>query len=183
MAKGIKTTKEEIVDYWRGKIREEELNFDWGDALDVCWNCGQERSKGIEKCHIIAVSLKGKDQAKNFVLLCRSCHNQAPNCSSEDIMWDWIKANKTTTGFYETYFQEKATREYQRLYKKDFQEELLNLMERKNYEIEDLLIHIRNFYKTPKFTIHFCQGMTDSTRAGIFKMLLEYLKHRPIKKN
>jgi len=179
MKKSIKTSKEEIAEYWKGKIYETDLNFDWEDALDVCWNCGQERSKGIEKCHIIAASLKGKDKPENFVLLCRSCHNQAPNCSSKEIMWDWIKANRTVTGFYETYFQEQAVKEYQRLYEKSFQEEILTLMERKNYTIEDVIIHIRKFYKTPKFTIHFSQGMTESTRAGIFKMLLEYLKTRP----
>jgi hypothetical protein len=181
MKKIVKTSKEEIVDYWRGKVEEIYLNFDWSDALEVCWNCGQERSKGIERCHIIADSLKGKDKPENFILLCRSCHNQAPNCNSKQIMWDWIKANKTATGFYETYFQEQAVKEYKRLYKKNFEEELLDIMEKKNYTIEDTMIHIRKFYKTPKFTIHFCQGMTESTRAGIFKMLLEYLKYRPNK--
>lgn len=57
--KNIKTTKEEIINYWIQFEDECDLNFDWSEADIICWRCGYERR--LHRCHIIPDSLCGKD--------------------------------------------------------------------------------------------------------------------------
>jgi Zn finger protein HypA/HybF involved in hydrogenase expression len=111
-----KTTLKQIADYWinNNNIDETELNFDWSEAYTHCWNCGDnkysESTKTIklQRCHIVAHSLRGKDIPSNYVLLCKECHAEAPNTSSNEDMWDWIKSNYIPFSFYNTYVIRKA---------------------------------------------------------------------------
>jgi len=66
----IKTSIEEIVDYWKRHEDECGLSVDWAEAHERCWRCGCE--KNLERCHIIPDSLGGKDEPSNLVLLCKS---------------------------------------------------------------------------------------------------------------
>jgi hypothetical protein len=110
----IKTSIEEIANYWKknNTISETQLNFDWFDAHTHCWNCGDNKYSEsdrvrLERAHIIPESLGGDDIPSNYVLLCRECHRQAPNTCDKENMWDWIKDNKKSISFYDTYrFQE-----------------------------------------------------------------------------
>ena len=65
----IKTTKKEIIDYWKYKVDESDISVDWSDADVCCWRCGCE--KKLERCHIVPYSLGGEDKPSNFVLLCK----------------------------------------------------------------------------------------------------------------
>ena len=105
--RNIKTTKNQIAEYWEGIIDECELNFDWSDALEHCWNCGNT-TKRAERCHIIPHALGGEDTPSNYVLLCKDCHEDAPDITDPDAMWNWIKSNKNPWGMYDTYNAFKA---------------------------------------------------------------------------
>ena len=109
-----------IIDYWINQgIDELDLNFDWSDAHNHCWNCGCKNSdsrskKGmlLERCHIIPHSLGGANTPDNYVLLCKKCHSEAPNINNKTSMWDWIKSNRILFGYTGTY---KIMKAFQRL--------------------------------------------------------------------
>jgi hypothetical protein len=111
-----KTTIKHIADYWikNSNISELELNFDWADAHTHCWNCGDDRFRkshktpSLERCHIVPHSLGGSDSPDNYVLLCKDCHQEAPNTNNPNDMWDWIKSNYMPFSFYGTYSVRKA---------------------------------------------------------------------------
>ena len=100
-----KTKATQIANYWRAyaEICETELNFDWADAETHCWNCGIERKRGLERCHIIPHALGGLDKPDNYVLMCKDCHSEAPNTNCKDDMWDWIKSNRIDYSLYGVY--------------------------------------------------------------------------------
>lgn len=64
----MKTTIEEIVDYWSRYQDESGLTVDWSEANYLCWRCGQKRN--LQRCHIIPRSLNGLEDPSNLVLLC-----------------------------------------------------------------------------------------------------------------
>lgn len=113
--RNILTTKEQIVEYWWNNLpaEETELNFDWSDALEVCWNCG-DFTKHTQRCHIIPDMLGGKDVPSNYVLLCEDCHREAPDVHDAHEMWKWIKSNRTTTGLVGSYRMDKILKEFKR---------------------------------------------------------------------
>lgn len=105
--KPIRTTKEEIIDYWvRQGVDECDLSVDWAEADSHCWRCGCERN--LERCHIVPDSLGGKDEPSNLVLLCKRCHADGPNVADPEIMWDWIKSYKVA--FYDTFWSIQGRR-------------------------------------------------------------------------
>jgi len=107
---------EAILEYWSNQgISELELNFDWGDGFDHCWNCGNvnscsmaKRGYMLERCHIVPDALGGTNTPDNYVLLCKECHEEAPNITNKEAMWDWIKSNKVEFGFTGMYKIMKA---------------------------------------------------------------------------
>ena len=144
--RSIVTTKEQIVKYWWDNIPvdETELNFDWSDALEVCWNCG-DFTNHTQRCHIVPHMLGGKDEPCNYVLLCTDCHNEAPDVNCADDMWKWIKSNRTTTGLVGSYKMEKILREFQRRYGFDFIEagvKIPNVLEKLNVFMKDNVNHV-----------------------------------------
>lgn len=96
--KTLSVTKKEIIKYWQkqpDKPSELDLNFDWNEAHEhLCWNCGETSKTTIERCHIVPRQLGGEDVVSNLVLLCKRCHNEAPDTSNPENMWEWIKSNK-----------------------------------------------------------------------------------------
>lgn len=115
--KPIRTTKEEIIDYWvRQGVDECDLSVDWAEADSHCWRCGCERN--LERCHIVPDSLGGKDEPSNLVLLCKRCHADGPNVADPEIMWDWIKSYKVA--FYDTFWSIQGAAEYSLFTGKEF---------------------------------------------------------------
>lgn len=161
----IKTSKKDIVEYWEEKIDECGLSVDWSEAKERCWRCGYE--KRLQRCHIIPDSLGGKDEPSNLVLLCERCHIDAPNVESTTFMWDWIKANGTS--FYDTFWNIRAQKEYEFIYKKTFIDELKerDIISPRDFEI---------FWNLPigRSVNHFAHPWkNDSTNAGLLRMRLE----------
>lgn len=59
------------------------------------WN----KSKRLEKCHIIPACLGGTNTVENLVMMCRDCNMSNPETNSELYFWLWFKTRKTFTFF------------------------------------------------------------------------------------
>ena len=94
-------TPEEIRAYWMQRIDESDMGCDWSDALERCWRCSRQtkRAKAMQRCHIVPRSIGGEDIPSNYVMLCRWCHDAAPNVPDAAYMWQWIR--ETHEQFYD----------------------------------------------------------------------------------
>ena len=173
-----KTSISQIVDYWAPRIDECDLSVDWSEAEEYCWNCGSP--KDLTRCHIVARSLGGQDIPSNYVVLCRKCHEEAPNVDDPRIMWDWLIAHKTT--FYKTYFVEEGWREYEFIYKRSVNEELSYIAEQSPTQDLD---RFQEIFKAAisRSTTHWGQYTPNkATVAGPVRMaLLQYADECGIK--
>lgn len=174
--KAIKTTKEEIVNYWAGQVCEGILSVDFSEAHERCWRCGCKRN--LERCHIIPNSLGGEDKPENLVLLCKRCHLDNPNVADPEIMWDWLQAYSVP--FYDTFWTLQGMKEYEKIYGISFREELKNreVTEKERGELEELVK-----MQFDKVSVHYGDPYYNvATFAGIFRMVLkEYDSRHGIK--
>lgn len=165
--KSIKTTKEEIVNYWVKHIDESDLSVDFREADKRCWRCGCKRK--LQRCHIVPDSLGGKDEPSNLVLLCSRCHLDNPNVSDPDIMWDWLKSYKVP--FYDTFWKLQGFEEYKKIYGKSMEEEYRIRGITKN-NIEEIQEIFQSQLK--KASYHFGdRALNVATLAGIYRMTLK----------
>ena len=51
----------------------------------------------LQRCHIVPRSLGGANDASNVFLLCRECHDLAPNTSFPDVFFEWARAQSSHT--------------------------------------------------------------------------------------
>lgn len=133
----IKTSIEEIVNYWTQYVDESDLSIDFSEVHERCWRCGCKRN--LERCHIIPHSLGGKDEPSNLVLLCKRCHLDNPNVLDKEIMWDWLKAYRVP--FYDTFWNLQGMEEYKKIYSKSMQEEWKerNISNEESQELKEIL--------------------------------------------
>ncbi|MCW2994324.1 MAG: hypothetical protein JWQ18_1819 [Conexibacter sp.] len=103
----IQTKKAAIAQYWLDTDeglarlpRNEAANWD----LPACFACGFSGTDDddavaewklwnravLERCHLVPAALGGSDEPSNLVLLCRRCHQDAPNVADPTYMLDWI---------------------------------------------------------------------------------------------
>ncbi|WP_434294973.1 HNH endonuclease [Clostridium botulinum] len=164
----IKTSKNEIVDYWFSIVDECGLSVDASEAHERCWRCGCKKS--LERCHIVPDALGGEDKPSNLVLLCHRCHLDNPNVTDPEIMWDWLRAYGTT--FYDTFWAIQGIKEYEFIYNKSLEEEL------KARNIKD----INKFREVvaeqiEKTTFHYGHPYLNSARlAGVLRIALKNYK-------
>lgn len=111
LSRNISKKTPEIVQYWESIVYEGDLGTDWCDAHTRCWRCGYKSS--LDRCHIIPKSLGGSDGCDNLVLLCKSCHREAPNCPDSKYMWEWIK--QTKVDMYDTFWTIRTFDEFKRI--------------------------------------------------------------------
>jgi hypothetical protein len=104
-------SKAQIFDHWKDRFRAIGIFIDWGEPS--CWACGFhygtkydiKRSAAswskiyagwdkipLQRCHIVPRPLGGTDDASNLFLMCRECHDLAPNTSIPDIFFDWVRS-------------------------------------------------------------------------------------------
>jgi hypothetical protein len=95
MEKNINISIKDIALYWSEKGIPISIPVEYEDLDKCCWNCGEEKNKRIQRCHIVPKSLGGSNTADNFVLLCDYCHNLAPNINDDNQMWKWIEMNNS----------------------------------------------------------------------------------------
>jgi len=93
------------VSYWAARICESDIGVDWSDAMDRCWRCGRQ-TKSLQRCHVVAKQFGGKLVPENVVLLCRDCHDEAPDVTDASEVWRWIK--ETRPSYYGTLNAERA---------------------------------------------------------------------------
>lgn len=169
MTKEMKTSKEEICEYWFSRIDESDLSVDASEALERCWRCGSKRS--LERCHIIPRSLGGEDVPSNYVLLCKRCHLENPNVYDPEIMWDWLKAYKEN--YYDTFWINRALEEYEKIYKRKFKDDIAPFNQYLTDEVaKEFLDKEMDNYATH----HFGQAYLNSaTIAGLMRILIKKL--------
>ena len=167
MSKKIKTTHEEICEYWFSRIDESELSVDASEALERCWRCASKSS--LERCHIVPRSLGGEDIPSNFVLLCKRCHVENPNIADPEIMWDWLRAYKAD--FYDTFWSIRALEEYERIYQTKFEADILEFEEFVTPEEARAWIEEK---MQNSVTHHFGHPYLNvATMAGLLRMLVK----------
>jgi hypothetical protein len=105
--------KSQIFEYWKNRLEKLDFFVDWGEP--GCWACGFHydakydirRSNApwrdvlkcwdkvpLQRCHIIPRSLGGANRASNLFLMCRECHDLAPNTTSRKIFFDWARRQR-----------------------------------------------------------------------------------------
>lgn len=162
----IKTTKQQIADYWFSLVDESDLSLDASEAQERCWRCGCEGR--LEKCHIMPYSRGGMDVPSNLVLLCSRCHIDNPNIADSEIMWDWIRAYSTP--LYNTFWTLQGMKEYQFIYKRSIEQEL---EERQITDIKEFQQIVTE--QLEKTTYHFGHpNLNSATLAGVFKASLKH---------
>ena len=103
-------SKGDIFLYWKDHLGQIGIFIDWGepgcwacdfhydtkydikhenatiDELIACWN-----RIPLQRCHIVPKSLGGSDDVSNLFLMCRECHDLAPNTLYPDIFYHWVR--------------------------------------------------------------------------------------------
>jgi hypothetical protein len=108
--------KSEIVEHWKERLLELGFLAHWGRPR--CWACGfhyggkydtKRFDAGwdkilscwnkipLQRCHVIPKCLGGTDDAPNRFLMCRECHDLAPNTSIPEIFFEWAIAQDWDT--------------------------------------------------------------------------------------
>lgn len=170
----IKTSIEEIVNYWAKHEDECGLSVDWAEADHRCWRCGCK--KNLQRCHIVPDSIGGKDEASNLVLLCKRCHADGPNVKDPEIMWDWIRAYGVP--FYDTFWTILGNREYEFIYGHSVESDLKKIVEHSMNVVDEDVIQeiVKNEFSVAleKTGMHFGQPyFNTATVAGVYRMMLK----------
>jgi len=117
-------TVNRIVEYWRRQ--EVQIAVEWNEATDHCWRCGKhlirvssarhsEDPDFPHRAHIVPRALGGKDDASNLIVLCRSCHAQAPDVADKEFMWEWLRRSSLFSSRH-LQITRDAFLEYERLF-------------------------------------------------------------------
>lgn len=105
-------TRQAILRYWLTRIENDRsLNLFIDIGEPTCWACEQHwdgkydiksseaslsdcfaawDKSNLQRCHIVASSLGGTDTVDNLYLMCRECHDLAPNTSIPEIFFEWV---------------------------------------------------------------------------------------------
>jgi 5-methylcytosine-specific restriction endonuclease McrA len=104
----------EVFEHWKDKPRRFGLLIDWGEPS--CWACGfhygtkydimradatwsevlkKWNEMPLQRCHIVPRSLGGSDDADNLFLMCRECHDLAPNTTVPEVFFEWARAQSS----------------------------------------------------------------------------------------
>lgn len=171
MSRSNKTSIAAIVDYWSERVDECDLGVDWSEGTEYCWRCGTQ--KELTRCHIVPHSLGGDDVPSNFVLLCRQCHEENPNVSDPEIMWDWLMAYGRD--FYDSSWFWEGLREYEFIYRRKADDDFALLAERGGLSVDVLEEEVLPF-AFKNMGGHF--GQSRSNKATVAGFLRMYLKKK-----
>lgn len=169
MSRGNKTPISSIVDFWSKRVDECDLNIDWSEGEERCWRCGARTN--LMRCHIVPRSLGGEDAPDNLVVLCRECHEQGPNVSDREIMWDWLMAYKTEG--YISLELEEGFREYEFIYGRSVLDDIGFLLQGGLPDNPDALFRLC-LENISNCGIHFGLSRSNkATAAGLIRMTLK----------
>ncbi len=107
-------SKGEIFEHWKGRLRGLGCRINWGEP--GCWACGFRYGTRydikwsgagwdkvlrcwnkipLQRCHIVPPTLGGTNDVSNLFLMCRECHDLAPNTSFPEIFFEWARAQSS----------------------------------------------------------------------------------------
>ena len=161
----IKTTVKEIIKYHQINASELEMNVDICDLATRCWRCGEIRR--LQRCHIVPASAGGEDTPSNYILLCNSCHEAAPNIKNSNRMHEWLRSSRSDT--YDSFWGNEICIAYEQVYKKDLKKEIIRCYS-KNSTLFNKIIPI----KLTECKMHIGHGRLNiSTWVAFWKNLFE----------
>jgi hypothetical protein len=100
-------TRGKILEHWKTWLEQEEINL----LHPCCWACGRNWHTApplkeenpswnqiktvwdiqqLERCHIRPQSLGGSNEPSNLFLMCRECHDRAPDVASREYFFLWV---------------------------------------------------------------------------------------------
>lgn len=108
----VRVLRSEVVKYWYQHVPEYGKYFiDIGEPN--CWACGVpvstrfdnknsdataeecfkiwDKIRGLQVCHIVPKALGGSDDPSNLFLMCKECHELAPDTMFPDIFFKWVE--------------------------------------------------------------------------------------------
>jgi len=92
-------SKSQIFEYWRERLPPLGFRIDWGEP--GCWACGFHYGAKYDvkrpDARWCEISLGGTNDVANLFLMCRECHDLAPNTSVLEIFFEWARAQSWHT--------------------------------------------------------------------------------------
>lgn len=69
----------------------DRYDLDWSSGFLAIW----ENARYLVRCHLVPKSLGGSPDASNMVLLCKHCHDNAPDVNDPNVMLRWVERQKS----------------------------------------------------------------------------------------
>jgi HNH endonuclease len=104
-------TKSQVFEHWKDRFEHIGIWIDWDEPS--CWACGfhydgkydikrsdaswEQICRGWERiplqlCHIVPRSCGGSDGPDNLFLMCRECHDLAPDTPIAEVFFEWARS-------------------------------------------------------------------------------------------
>src|SRR5699024_9748649 len=135
--------KSKIVEHWMGWLEGKFISIDepacwachtfWWGKYDINIENKSEREilnqwnkiSPLEICHIIPRQFGGGDTVDNLFLMCKECHDKAPDTRSKAAFFKWVKAQCHITNIHQKIICELKTYELE-----DKVEEISRMLEK-----------------------------------------------------
>lgn len=175
-------TKSQIFEHWMDWL--DNRGFDWGEPccsackrpLNTKYDLNKPKATreeiienwdkvSLQRCHIIARQFDGEDIPDNLFLMCKSCHDRAPNTRSREAFLAWVEKQNYTS-----------------LVQEDLMRELRNfgLLDRID-EINEILANrklMKHFFNNSGFHMNQAKGGSEITLSSIVVQIAEELKRQ-----
>jgi hypothetical protein len=152
----------DIVGYWSQHLYEGDIGVDWCDAHERCWRCGCKRK--LHKCHITPNSIKTSNAVEDFILLCKQCHEEAPDVNDRDYVLQWLKDNRSI--LYDNFWVSRSFDEAL----KGLDQKIITLVLRDR--AERFKINYKKYLDDAE--VHFgLNGYTHATRVWLLKKAIQ----------
>lgn len=112
----------------------------------------------LQRCHVISRQFGGEDIPDNLFLMCKSCHDRAPNTKSREAFLDWVERQD-----YTALVQEDLMRELRNF-------ELIDRIDDVNEMLADREL-MKRFFSNSGFHMNQARGGSEITLSSIFVQL------------
>lgn len=177
---------QQIASYWTGRnIPGSDKDACTDSDEPSCFACGWHNggsdaytrpAKGLERAHVVPHSRGGSNEVDNFALLCKRCHQEAPDTADAAWFWRWVARHPYDgSPFF------RASKELEEILGYLTKEELTavtEICERDGREV--FIAKLALAAKTSKAVRHFGFGFSASTKA---RLLVEVLKNETKKED
>lgn len=152
---------------------QDDSDCDWRKM----WDNGYTTSH-LERCHIQAESLGGKDEPSNLFLMCKRCHAESPDVKNTSAFFRWVydKRQSYSLGVMnEKTLRQEINKELERRGLPDMEKLISNLPVEKQEGLNNLICNkdAVQSYTKGRVTSHWNNLNTNSLIIGI----VDYLMH------